>query len=122
MDRLGGSSRLAGLQLGSGFGDAEFHKSLTQAFGVTMVAVQEFGLKKIVPGRFRVVGSQMALTAFDKAANDIAEQGKGTLVSLGRRLTQNGMGLFKTPILERFLSLPDCQPPETEHGILVSVP
>jgi hypothetical protein len=28
------------------------------------------------------------------------------------------VGLFEAPVLERFLSLPDCQPPETKHGIL----
>jgi hypothetical protein len=122
MDGLGGTSRLAGLELGASLGDTEFHKGLPKAFGITMVAVQEFGLKKIVPGRFRVVGSHVAFASFDKAANNVAEEGKRAFVPLGRWLTQNGMGFFEAPILERFLSLPDCQPPETKHGIFASVP
>ena len=48
--------------------------------------------------------------------------GGTVLNAIERWLTQNGVGLFEAPVLQRFLSLPDCQPPETKHGIFVSVP
>ena len=55
----------------------------------------------------RIIATGVAFTPFGKATRQVLEQFIGALVSMNGRLTQKAMRLFKTPVFEGFLCLPD---------------
>src|SRR5205807_1711921 len=56
----------------------------------------------------------------DKTLCHLLEHLIGALVPLGGRLTQETVGIFQPPVLERFLCLSDSQPREAQHDSVLT--
>jgi hypothetical protein len=114
-DGFVGSPHVAGLQQPANLDESQANQRAAERINAFLGRLQLFGLQQIAPGAFDILSFEAAFAALDVGTDKLGQQFAGRAVIADGRLGQQAMGLFQTPVFERFARLPNCQPCEAEH-------